>query len=248
MVEDLELGVRLNTDQAVRDLENDLDDLEADVDVSGQQGGAVSGGGGGPGGEIAAGLGVEAGSDLATGGKKGGILGGIAGGLSKTVVLLSSVVAFLALLEPIQQAIGFLVRQFELLVVPFIASLRPLLRVVQKAVVRILDFLRNPSSLLSAIKKGLAPFANAVVGALNNIPGVNISPVSVSQGGGTGKEFRATAQGQGANNNALETLAESPFGGAALGGSSAAFLLLSDDAKQEKDQNQSNGFLGNLGS
>lgn len=246
MPADIELGVTFDTDQAVEDLESDLDDVKVGTTAGERQGAA-----GGAGSELAAGLGVEAGSDIASGGGKGGILGSIAGGIGKIAGLLIGIVAFLALLEPIQKAVSFLVRQFELLVVPVLVALRPFLAALQKAAVSILQLFRNPDEFLKGIKNALAPFVNAVIGGLNNIPGVDIQRINTDGQNRVG--FRSTGASTQSRETA-ETLAESqtrtPGGGlagiASLG-FSTGFSLISDDAAVEKVKQQlANDLGGNL--
>jgi len=264
MPADIELGVTFDTDQAVKDLENDLDDVKVEPKVSTERdegsGGAAASGidtgravqqdGGAEGIGAEAGLlGAEAGTDVATGSGKGGALGSIAGGVGKGVALLGAIAGFLALLEPVQKAIGFIARQFELLVVPFVAALRPLLEILQQAVVRVLQFFRNPGALLEGIKNALAPFANTIINGLNNIPGVDIDRVQTedTQGG-----FRQTGQSQ--RQELKEDVAEGVFG---AGGNAAGAVpviaekltnsLISDDAFVEKLSNKlSSGKAGNV--
>jgi len=134
--------------------------IDAEVDTQGGQGSGVgaageatdSGGGGGSGAML--GLAAEAGSDVATGGGQGaGMMGGLLGGISKMTLLLGAAVGFLALLEPVQAALGGLLRIFEILVVPLVMSLTPLIQSLSNVVTDIVRFFRNPGeSIAGAIR------------------------------------------------------------------------------------------------
>jgi len=104
------------------ELESRLDDEELTKEVNVDGGGAGGGAGGGDGGLLAT-LGLEAGTDIASGAGQGGALGKIAGGLTSTVALLGGIIGFLALLEPIQQILSFLLRQVELFIIPVVTAL-----------------------------------------------------------------------------------------------------------------------------
>jgi hypothetical protein len=236
------------------ELENQLDDEDLTKEVTFDGGGGAGGGGGGAGDGLLATLGIEAGTDIASGARGGGALGKLAGGLSSAVLLLGSVVGLLAILEPIQKAIGFLVRQVELFVVPFVSALRPVLELVQKAAVRLVQILRNPreffSGLISTVKRALAPLINRFVRAINStIPGANIQTVSAGGQGsirGAGQEFESAGQ-TGESGAAASTLAE--IGAKAATTSNPALTglsntLLSDDATNEALFNLANSVLG----
>lgn len=131
----LSVGLMADTEE----LENQIEDgdYEADVDVDG------SGGGGGMGG----------------GGAGGGILGGgiagraFAGGGATTLLGIGAVVSVLAAilsqLEPIKELIGFLVRQVELFIIPFIKPLTPILNEISEAMAKFIQFTRDPTGFLS---------------------------------------------------------------------------------------------------
>jgi len=236
------------------ELENRLDDEELTKEVNVDGGGAAGGGGGGDGGGLLATLGLEAGTDIASGAGQGGALGKVAGGLSSAVVLLGSIVGFLALLEPIQQAIGFLVRQVELFVVPFVSALRPVLELVQKAAVRIVQLLRNPgeffSGLINTVKQALAPLINNFIRAINStVPGVNLQTLSTGSQGSlrtAGREFESVGETNQAD-SAFSTLVD--IGAEAATQANPALIglsntLLSDDATNEALFNLAGSVLG----
>lgn len=224
-------------DQQIEDEEFQTD-IQADVQ-------AEEGGG------IAEALGLaEIGSDIGTGGGGGaGIFGRIAGALSSTVILLGAIVGALALLEPIQQAVGFIVRQFELLVVPLVAALLPVLELLQDLAVSVIRAFRNPqqffSGLFNGIKNALAPFVNAVIGGLNRIPGVDIQPVTTGQGQASQAGFRDTGEQAGTAGVAQDFISENLLQlTPATVGSAVTNYLLSDDAALEKLKNQASGSGG----
>lgn len=174
----------------------DLDELEEQVNEDGELvidaqvdtegGGGMRGGDdatdstGTGGGGTMFGLAAEAGSDVATGGGKGsGMLGGILGGISKMTLLLGAVVAGLAMLEPIQAALGGILRVLEIFVVPLAMALSPLVNALSRVATDMVQFFRNPGeSIAGAIKTVMEGVINALIGALNAIPGVNISKVN----------------------------------------------------------------------
>jgi len=247
MPEDLEVGIRFNTDQAIQDLENDLEDanLEAPTGTQGTSGGAAGGGDGfGLEGGLTA---AEFGSDAATGPGGGGIAGQLAGGISKAVVLLGAVVGFLALLEPVQQALSFIVRQFELAVIPLIVALRPILELIQKFAVQIIKLLRNPtqfiSGIIQGITKALKPVANAIIGGLNQLPFVNLSPVTTGQTQTRTTGFRSSGSGTNEIEESARNVATASLGfnfANAIQTGALEYFNLSDDGKVEKSQNQDN--------
>jgi len=170
------------------ELENRLDDEELTKEVNVDGGGGAGGGGGGGDGGLLATLGLEAGTDIASGAGKGGALGKIAGGLTSTVALLGGIIGFLALLEPIQQILSFLLRQVELFIIPVVTALRPVLELIQRFVVAAVRFFRNPGDFLSniftAIRRALASIVNSVIRTINStIPGANFETVSTGQQG-----------------------------------------------------------------
>lgn len=238
MPEDLEVGITFNTDQAIQDLENDLEQADIQADVATQQQVNVGEGDGLGATSVIEGAGLaEAGSDIATGPNKGG-LAGLAGGISKLAIGITALVGFLALLEPVQQALGFIARQFELFIVPFIAALQPVLELLQKAAVQLIQIFRNPgdffSGLLSQIKKALAPFANSVIRGLNTIPGVSISTVSTGKGEARQTGFRSTGtQGDPVDEISRDVAARGGFN-ISNAGTTVTNYLLSDDATVEK--------------
>lgn len=253
MPEDLEVGVRFDTDQAVNDLEQDLEDAEltAGTDLTGA-GGGTGGGGDGVGTEAAF-AGAELGADAAS--PKQGITG-LIGGIGKIGGALIAIAGLLVLLEPIQETLGLILRQFELFVVPFIAALTPLIEVVQKTVAQLIQIFRNPTDFIRGLVNGLLqaiqPFVNAVINALNIIPGLNFNPVSL---GGDGQARTATGQPAASTGSTITSAGEqavadgggiaglsalSPAAGAAAAaGSLGPFgfsrnVLLSDGARVEK--------------
>lgn len=142
-----------------------------------------SSGGGGMMGPL---MGVEAGSDMASGGGKGsGMLGGLMGGISKMTVLLGAVVGLLLLLEPIQAALGGIMRILELVVVPFVAALSPVIQGLTDLVTQAIQFFRDPTKGIGkVIRQVVQSLGNALIGALNQIPGVNVKPLSLTEGTG----------------------------------------------------------------
>lgn len=173
----------------------DLDELEDQVNQDGSitvpvNAEAESGGGsglnGGPGGDegtdaggsgAMAGLAVEAGSDMATGGGEGaGMMGGMMGGLSKGALAGGAIAGLLLMLEPIQAALGGILRILELFVVPLAAALTPVAQGLATIVTDLIRFFRDPGeSIGKAIGNVFRGVVNALIGAMNQIPGVNIS-------------------------------------------------------------------------
>jgi len=186
MPEDLELSVSFDTDEAVSDLEDSVEDSGL-MDLGGlggdDDGGGRRRGGSGLGGVAA---GAEIGSDVASGPGRGGIagtLGGILGTLGTVATGVLAIVGILLLLEPIQQFLGAILRQLELFVVPLLLLLRPVLKQIQKAVVGLVQILRNPQEkLFGPLRDILTDLVNSFISAVNNIPGVNISPIGTTGG------------------------------------------------------------------
>jgi len=163
------------------------------TDSTGPSGG---GGGGGFAGPI---LGAELGSDVASGGGKGsGLAGGLLGGLSKMTVLLGAVVGLLLLLEPIQAALGGILRVLEIAIVPVVAALSPVIQGLTELVTQAVAFFRNPSKGLGkVIRRVVQSLGNALIGALNQIPGVNVKPLSLGDTGPGPAGSGIQTQGQG---------------------------------------------------
>jgi len=157
---------------------------ESSGNITGDEGTDSSGPGGGGGG-FGTLLGVEAGSDVASGGGKGsGMLGGLLGGISKMTLALSAVVGLLLLLEPIQAALGGILRVLELAVVPFVAALSPVIQGLSQLVTKAIGFFRNPSQGIGKVIRGVVQsLGNAIIGALNQIPGVNVKPLNLTGDG-----------------------------------------------------------------
>jgi len=240
----------------------DLDELEEQaqngeirVPVSGgdSRGGGVGsdegtdssgpGGGGGLGGI----LGVEDGTDIASGGGKGsGMLGGMLGGISKMVVLLGAVVGLLLMLEPIQAALGGVLRILELAVVPFVAALTPVINSLTKLVTKALAFFRDPTQGIGkVIRQVVQSLGNAIIGALNQIPGVNVKPLSLTSEGKVGSGLQNNS-GQ-MDRNSFEFMEEA-FKSWLDPTSTTLWEVfqeprepaLSDEAKRQKNQDKSN--------
>lgn len=186
------------------DMEDKINDegdlvLEADVDASG--GGTTSAGGddatdAGGGGGLTAGLAAEAGTDVATGGGPGaGAMGGMLGGISKIALGIGAIVGLLAMLEPIQEALGGVLRILEIFVVPLAMALSPLVNALSRVVTDMVQFFRNPGeSIAGAIRNVMEGVINALIGALNAIPGVDISKVDFGgdEGGKPGSGIQTT--------------------------------------------------------
>lgn len=212
------------------------EDFETEIDADVQADGGAGGGG------IVDALGLaEIGSDIGTGGGQGaGIFGSIAGSLSSVTLLLGAVVGFLALLEPIQKAVGFIVRQFELFVTPLVSALLPVLELLQEASVQLIRLFRNPDQFLSGlvnnIKRALAPLVNSIISGLNGLPGVNIQPVSTGQGDIRETGFRDTGEKQ--QNDLSRALTGSPLLRTL---DDIDNYLLSDDGKKEKQSSRIEG-------
>lgn len=168
----------------------DLDELEEQVNQDGSitvpveaDASASAGPGGdegtdaGMGGPAMGGLAVEAGSDMATGGGKGsGMMGGMMGGLSKGALAAGAVAGLLLMLEPIQAALGGILRILELFVVPLAAALTPVAQGLASIVTDMIRFFRDPGeSIGKAIGNVFRGVVNALIGAMNQIPGINIS-------------------------------------------------------------------------
>ena len=167
----------------LEDLEKRAQEGEVRIPVSGQDGRTASGdegtdstGAGGIGGPL---LGMEAGSDIASGGGKGsGMLGGLMGGISKIALGVTAIVGILAMLEPIQAVLSGIMRILEFAVVPLAMALSPLINAMMEMVTKLTQFLRDPvSGITSAIKSVVQSLGNAIIGGLNQIPGVNIKPL-----------------------------------------------------------------------
>lgn len=251
---ELQVDLIPNFDELEGELEDEEVTKQVVVDTPGAGGGGVQegGGDGGGGGGLLATLGAEAGTDIASGAGKGGALGRLAGGVSAIVSVLGAILGVLLLLEPIQEALGFLVRQLELLVVPLVSALRPVLEVVQKAVIRLIQFLRNPdeflTGLVNSLRNVLAPIVNSFIDAVNQtVPGVQLDPVSGAQGQTlreTG-EFDQVSQNPRAGETqssiargATEAAITAVLPALAPASSSVAGFLLSDDASQERLKQQ----------
>lgn len=191
-------GVPIDFIPNFEDLQDELEDedFEAEVDLQGEGTGTGGAGGGSGGGAMSGLLGAEAGSDIATGPGGAGLAGRAAGGggasagalaggaaILAVVALLAVAVAFLAKLEPIQQAVGFIMRMFELAVIPFVAALGPVMAKIEEGMGKLIQAFNNPDKFASkigqSIKRILAQVANSIIGVLNSVPGVNMSPVNV---------------------------------------------------------------------
>lgn len=222
MVEDLEVGISFDTDQAINDLENDLQqaDITGGLDLD-TEGGAATGGGAGGIAE-AAGL-AEIGSDIGSGaggagiaGRLSGALAGISAPLVALVGLLTVAVGFLALLEPVQQALSFIVSQFELLIIPFISLLTPVLQKLNEFMVEALKFFRNPTGTL---------FGNDTTSTFETAGSSSVSRTQSLLGGATGQAF----------GTAIGTVAGLGNAGALI---SPMFADLSDEAKKERQASE----------
>lgn len=167
----------------------DLDELEEQVNQDGSitvpveaDASASSGRGGDEGtdagmGPATGGLAVEAGSDMATGGGQGsGLAGGMMGGLSKGTLAAGAIAGIALMLEPIQAALGGILRVLELFVVPLAAALTPVAQGLSNIVTDMIRFFRDPGeSIGRAIGNIFRGVVNALIGAMNQIPGINIS-------------------------------------------------------------------------
>lgn len=171
-------------------LEEMAQDGEVRIPVKGEDSRRTRGGDGatdssGAGGGMGGLLGLEAGTDVASGGGPGsGMLGGLVGGISKMVVAIGAVVGLLLLLEPIQAALGGILRVLELAVVPFVAALSPVIQGLTQLVTKAIAFFRNPSQGIGKVIRGVVQsLGNAIIGALNQIPGVNVRPLNLTGDG-----------------------------------------------------------------
>lgn len=200
MVEDVVIEFRGDFDEVKEELEDEEFTKEVQMQPTGQAGAAGGGGGGdGAGGILTeAFLGGEIGADVgnpATG--ITGALGGLSSAMMALLGVLTVAVGFLALLEPVQQALGFIMRQFELMIIPLVVALMPLMEALRDFAVQVLKFFQNPrqfvSNMVNGLMRALAPVVNAVIAGLNMLPGVDIAPVTVPGGGASGATgFRGT--------------------------------------------------------
>lgn len=250
MPEDLEVSVSFDTDEAVSDLEDSVEDSGL-MDLGGLGGDGDGGGGrrrGGGSGVGGLAAGAEIGSDVASGPGRGGIAGaltGILGTLGTVATGVLAIVGLLLLLEPIQQFLGAVLRQLELFVVPLLLLLRPVLKQIQKAVVGLVQILRNPEQKLFApLRNILTDLVNAFISAVNNIPGVNISPIG-NRNTVAGVSDPERARNILTGNVETPESPGQPFNPFVPGvAEDTAFAEKSDEAKKETQAQQNESVLG----